>query len=142
MPSNPHGKGSPGAGNPPSRAPLAPPGRAIFLPPGVPNRPGTFALVVDGDCMKPEIRDGDFVLCHRNEPPVVGKPAVVKIQGCVPAVKLWRPARGDVVRLVPTNPVFEPIRCRRAEISWACRVLGVVRRESAEALQAVGSERK
>ena len=108
-------------------------GAVLFLPPDVPARPGIFALVMDGDCMAPRIEDGDFVVGRRAEPPAVGEPAIVKIRGFVPTTKCWRPAEGDIVRLVPTNPKHKTIRVRRSEICWACRVLAVVRKEPAAA---------
>ena len=104
---------------------------ALLLPSNFPNRPGIFAFEVEGECMAPRIQDGDFVLGRQAEPPVTGKPAIVKIRGYLPTVKNWNPARNGHVRLVPTNPMFKAFQFPREEISWACRVLAVVRKEEA-----------
>ena len=89
--------------------------------------PGTFGLRVDGDSMAPRILDGDIVISRRDALPEPGQTVIVRLQGRIGVtVKLWRP-EGDRVHLIPVNEAYDPTVCRRDDVLWACRVLGVVR---------------
>ena len=89
--------------------------------------PGTFGLRVDGDSMAPRILDGDIVISRRGTFPEPGQTAIVRLRGRIGVtVKLWRP-EGDRVHLIPVNEAHDPTVCRREDVLWACRVLGVVR---------------
>jgi len=89
--------------------------------------PGTFGLRVDGDSMAPRILDRDVVISRRDALPEPGQTAIVQLRGRVGVtVKLWRP-EGDRVHLIPINEAYDPMVCRRDDVLWACRVLGVVR---------------
>jgi len=86
-----------------------------------------FAVRVDGESMRPEIRHGDVVVLSPSVAAVEGRAAVVQLAGQIGVTcKLYRRA-GDVVHLVAINEQFPPQTFEAASVVWALRVLAVVR---------------
>jgi len=102
--------------------------RHAFRVPAPDVGPGSYALVLDGDCMLPGIANGDLVLCRAGFEAVPGQVAAVTVRGHVPILKRWQPDAKDAafVNLVPDNGEYSPIRVRRDEVTQAHRVLLVL----------------
>lgn len=83
-----------------------------------------YLLRVSGDSMKDiGIRDGDLLAVHRTPHAENGQIVVARIDDEV-TVKRFR-QRGAIVRLLPENPEYEPIRVDLREQSLAIEGLGV-----------------
>ena len=83
-----------------------------------------YLLRVSGDSMKDiGIHDGDLLAVHRTPHAENGQIVVARIEDEV-TVKRYR-QRGAIVRLLPENPDYEPIRVDLREQSLAIEGLGV-----------------
>ena len=84
-----------------------------------------FVLRVNGNSMRPELKDGDRVLCKRAPSVDSGSIAVV-LYGEEATIKRVNYINGeDWLELIPTNPSYETKRIEGAELE-SCRVLGKV----------------
>ncbi|HUT58190.1 MAG TPA: transcriptional repressor LexA [Phycisphaerae bacterium] len=91
------------------------------------DRPGeVFALRVNGDSMIDEqIRDGDYVICHRRADVRDGETVVALLDNGEATLKKLYRQRGRA-RLQPANPAFKPIYADNVNVQGV--VIGVVRR--------------
>ena len=96
--------------------------------PRVGQKAGTYALRVEGDSMKDEgILDGDYVLVERRETARDGQRVVALIRDEATTLKTFY-RDGQVIRLQPANPEFEPIIVHESECHIQGVVIGVLRR--------------
>ena len=85
-----------------------------------------FVLLVSGDSMYPEIKDGDRALCLRVSSVDSGSTAVILYDGDDVTIKKVNYIRGqDFLDLIPINPMFKPQRISGVDLE-RCRVLGKV----------------
>lgn len=70
----------------------------------VSGRPGVFGLSVQGDCMNPEIHDGDLIVVDPNEKPEPGDNVVVWQTRGGPIIKQWLGMNGPYYELRQLNP--------------------------------------
>jgi repressor LexA len=90
--------------------------------PRVGQRAGTFALRVEGDSMRDEgILDGDYVLVERRESAREGERVVALVRDEETTLKTFH-REGQLIRLQPANPDYEPIVVHESQ----CRIQGVV----------------
>ena len=86
-----------------------------------------FALRIDGDSMRPDIRHGDLVILSPSVHAVDGKAAVVQLNAQIGVTcKLFR-RDGRTIHLVPINDELPPQTYPAADLVWAFRVLARVR---------------
>jgi repressor LexA len=83
-----------------------------------------YLLRVYGDSMQDAgILDGDLLAVHRQETAENGQIVVARIEDEVTVKRFHQ--RGAIVRLLPENPVYEPIRIDLREQSLVIEGLGV-----------------
>lgn len=74
-----------------------------------------FALKIKGDSMEPEIRNGDTVIVKQQDDAATGDIVIVLVNGddatCKRLIKYH-----DGIRLMPINPVYEPIFYSKEEV--------------------------
>jgi transcriptional regulator with XRE-family HTH domain len=86
-----------------------------------------FALRIDGDSMRPDIRHGDLVILSPSVPAIDGKAAVIQLDAQIGVTcKLFR-RDGSTIHLVPINDELPPQTFPTADLVWAFRVLARVR---------------
>jgi transcriptional regulator with XRE-family HTH domain len=86
-----------------------------------------FALRIDGDSMRPDIRHGDLVILSPSVDAIDGKAAVIQLSAQIGVTcKLFR-RDGDTIHLVPINDELPPQTYPDKDLSWALRVLARVR---------------
>jgi len=89
--------------------------------------PDAFALRIDGDSMRPDIRHGDLVILSPSVPACDGKAAVVQLDSQIGVTcKLFR-RDGSTIHLVPINDELPVQTYDDADLVWALRVLARVR---------------
>lgn len=79
--------------------------------------PKAFAVTLEGDSMEPYFREGDELILMPGEEAHSGCYAVCRFNddGVVfRRIELM----GDIIRLVPLNPRYEPCNYNRSEFSW------------------------
>jgi repressor LexA len=98
----------------------------LFAPPKGRARTGdTFVLRVRGDSMIDEqIREGDYVICHRTDRAYNGQTVVALLPDGEATLKKFYREKGRV-RLQPANPKYEPIIVPDCQVQGV--VMGVVR---------------
>lgn len=90
------------------------------------NRDGLFVLRVQGHSMTGAgIRDGDYIICHRQSTAENGQLVVALLDGEQATVKRFYKEPSQVC-LMPANDAFEPIYSRQCRIEAIA--LGLVRR--------------
>lgn len=85
-----------------------------------------FALKIKGDSMEPEIRNGDIVIVKQQDDADTGDIVIVLVNGDDATCKRLVKYR-DGIRLMPINPVYEPMYYTREEIiEKPVRIIGKV----------------
>jgi repressor LexA len=88
----------------------------------------TFVLEVQGDSMiEEDIRDGDYIICHKATIAESGQTVVALINGCAATLKKYFPEYGKV-RLQPANRLYEPIILHADQVQIQGIVTGIQRR--------------
>jgi repressor LexA len=88
----------------------------------------TFVLEVQGDSMiEEDIRDGDYIICHKSNTAENGQTVVALINGYAATLKKYFPEYGKV-RLQPANRLHEPIILHADEVQIQGIVTGIQRR--------------
>lgn len=91
--------------------------------------PHAFALLVEGNSMEPELRDGDIAICSPAQEPQPNEIVVFKVgDGDGKATcKVYKPS-GDMVHFVPINRDHEILTYKREEVVWVYVVCAVHRK--------------
>ncbi|MFR5618210.1 MAG: LexA family protein [Clostridium sp.] len=76
-----------------------------------------FALQVKGSSMEPRIREGDIVIVRKQDDVESGEIAIVMVNGDNATIKRLLKYE-DGIRLMPTNPAYEPLYFTNDEIFW------------------------
>lgn len=99
---------------------------SIEVSPALKRRGELFALLIKGDSMVPELRDGDTVVVQKTDEADTGDLVIALVNGSDATCKrLQRYAEG--LALLPTNPAYEPMRFSQSEIdTMPVRILGKV----------------
>ncbi len=99
---------------------------SIEVSPALKRRGELFALLIKGDSMVPELRDGDTVVVQKTDEADTGDLVIALVNGSDATCKrLQRYAEG--LALIPTNPAYEPMRFSQSEIdTMPVRILGKV----------------
>ena len=88
----------------------------------------TFVLEVQGDSMiEEDIRDGDYIICHKATTAENGQTVVALINGYAATLKKYFPEYGKV-RLQPANRLYEPIILHADQVQIQGIVTGIQRR--------------
>lgn len=74
-----------------------------------------FALQVKGSSMEPRIREGDIVIVRKQDDVESGEIAIVMVNGDNATIKRLLKYE-DGIRLMPTNPAYEPLYFTNDEI--------------------------
>ncbi len=74
-----------------------------------------FALKIKGDSMEPRICEGDVVIVRRQEDVESGDIAIVMVNGNDATIKRLLKYQ-DGIRLMPSNPIYDPIYFTNQEI--------------------------
>lgn len=74
-----------------------------------------FALQVKGSSMEPRIREGDIVIVRKQDDVESGEIAIVMVNGDNATIKRLLKYE-DGIRLMPTNPAYEPLYFMNDEI--------------------------
>ena len=74
-----------------------------------------FALQVKGSSMEPRIREGDIVIVRKQDDVESGEIAIVMVNGDKATIKRLLKYE-DGIRLMPTNPAYEPLYFTNDEI--------------------------
>ena len=74
-----------------------------------------FALQVKGSSMEPRIREGDIVIVRKQDDVESGEIAIVMVNGDNATIKRLLKYE-DEIRLMPTNPAYEPLYFTNDEI--------------------------
>jgi repressor LexA len=88
----------------------------------------TFVLEVQGDSMiEEDIREGDYIICHKANTAESGQTVVALINGYAATLKKYFPEYGKV-RLQPANRLYEPIILHADQVQIQGIVTGIQRR--------------
>ncbi len=90
---------------------------------------GRYGVIIHGDSMEPEIRDGDVAVIDPNQEVSNGKKAVVSVDGGVLVKRIYR--QNGTVTLVSDNPEYPPIVIKSSDfpIYLLGKVVWILKRE-------------
>lgn len=86
-----------------------------------------FALTVEGDSMEPRFFPGDRVILEPSNPPVNGKPVVVKFTDDAIQLRIYTKLPNGKIRLAPYNQLYPIVEHSPKEFSWIWPVRELVR---------------
>ena len=90
---------------------------------------GRYGVIVHGDSMEPEIKDGDIVVVDPNQEVSNGKRAVVFVDGGVLVKRIYR--QNGTVSFVSDNPKYPPIVIKSSDfpVYLLGKVVWILKRE-------------
>jgi repressor LexA len=94
------------------------------------NDPTAFAARVVGDSMEPDYREGEIVVFSPQLPTPDGSDCFVRLEPDHDTTfkRIYTAEDGDLIRLQPINPVYEPSVLPREQVSGIYRAAFVMRR--------------
>lgn len=81
-----------------------------------------YALIVNGDSMEPNIKNGSIIYVHKQEEVENGTIAIIEIDGAVTCKKVYLEKEKNLLKLVSLNPKYEPMIIDKGNV----RILGKV----------------